>query len=99
MDANILIYERIREESHKGVSKYQAVRLGFDSAFATIADSNITTLIAAMLLYIFGSGVIKGFAVTLSIGIAASMFSAIVITKLFVDLWLKYARKAAKINF
>ncbi len=99
VDANILIYERIREESHKGVSKYQAVRLGFDSAFATIADSNITTLIAAMLLYIFGSGVIKGFAVTLSIGIAASMFSAIVITKLFVDLWLKYARKAAKINF
>jgi preprotein translocase subunit SecD len=99
VDANILIYERIREESRKGLSKHQAVRLGFDSAFATIADSNITTLIAAMLLYIFGSGAIKGFAVTLSIGIVASMFSAIVITKLFVDLWLRYAPKAAKINF
>jgi preprotein translocase subunit SecD len=99
VDANILIYERIREEVQKGVSKYQAVNLGFDSAFGTIADSNITTLIAALLLYIFGSGVIKGFAVTLSIGILASMFSAIVITKLLVDLWLRYAKKTAQINF
>jgi preprotein translocase subunit SecD len=99
VDANILIYERIREELRKGLSKFHAVRLGFDSAFGTIADSNITTLIAALLLYIFGSGVVKGFAVTLSIGIVASMFSAIVITKLLVDLWLRYAKKTAKINF
>jgi preprotein translocase subunit SecD len=99
VDANILIYERIREELGKGVSKFQAVRLGFDSAFGTIADSNVTTLIAALLLYIFGSGVIKGFAVTLSIGIIASMFSAIVITKLLIDLWLKYAKNTATINF
>jgi preprotein translocase subunit SecD len=99
VDANILIYERIREEYRKGLSKFHSVKLGFDSAFATIADSNITTLIAALLLYIFGSGVIRGFAVTLSIGILASMFSAIVITKLLVDLWLKYSDKATKIKF
>lgn len=99
VDANILIYERIREEYRKGLSKFHSVKLGFDSAFATIADSNITTLIAALLLYIFGSGVIKGFAVTLSIGIISSMFSAIVITKLLVDLWLKYSNKSTKIKF
>lgn len=99
VDANILIYERIREELKANVSKFYAVKCGFDSAFATIADSNITTLIAALLLYIFGSGVIKGFAVTLSIGILASMFSAVVVTKLFVDIWLKYAKKTARINF
>jgi len=92
VDANVLIYERIREEVGKGVSNLYAVRQGFESAFATIADSNITTLVVAVLLYIFGVGAIKGFAVTLSIGILSSMFSAIIITKLLVDLWLKYVR-------
>lgn len=90
VDANVLIYERIREEMLKGASDLYSVRQGFESAFATITDSNITTLIAAFLLYFFGVGAIKGFAVTLSIGILASMFAATVITKLFVDLWLKY---------
>ena len=99
VDANILIYERIREEAKKGNSKGHAIKIGFESAFTTIADSNITTLIAAFLLYIFGSGVIKGFAVTLSIGILASMFSAIVVTKLFIDLWLKYSHKTANMVF
>lgn len=90
VDANVLIYERIREEIEKGASNLYSIRQGFESAFATITDSNITTLIAAFLLYFFGVGAIKGFAVTLSIGIVASMFAATVITKLFVDLWMRY---------
>lgn len=90
VDANVLIYERIREELQKGCSNLYAVKMGFDSAFATITDSNVTTLIAAFLLYSFGVGAIKGFAVTLTIGIIASMYSALVITKLMIDLWLKY---------
>ncbi len=90
VDANVFIYERIREEIGKGASDLFAVRQGFESAFATITDSNITTLIAACLLYFFGVGAIKGFAVTLSIGIIASMFAATVLTKLFVDVWMKY---------
>lgn len=90
VDANVLIYERIREELHKGASNLHAIRQGFDHAFGTIADSNITTLIASCLLYIFGTGAIKGFAVALSIGILASMFAAIIITKLLIDVWYKY---------
>lgn len=92
VDANVLIYERIREELRKGCSNIYAIKQGFETAFATIADSNITTLIVAFLLYIFGVGAIKGFAVTLTIGIISSMFSAVVITKLLVDLWVKYLK-------
>lgn len=90
VDANVLIYERIREELTKGASNLYAIKVGFETAFATIADSNITTLIAALLLYIFGVGAIKGFAVTLTIGIISSMFAAIIITKLLIDVWVKY---------
>ena len=91
VDANILIYERIREEVHKGASNLFAIKQGFEAAFGTITDSNITTLIAAFLLYIFGAGAVKGFAVSLTIGIIASMFTAITITKLMIDLWMHYA--------
>lgn len=90
VDANVLIYERIREELKKGASNLYAIKQGFETAFATIADSNITTLIIAFLLYIFGIGAIRGFAVTLTIGIISSMFSAVVVTKLLVDIWVKY---------
>ena len=90
VDANVLIYERLREELKKGTSNLYAIKIGFDSAFATILDSNVTTLIAAFLLYIFGVGAIKGFAVTLTIGIISSMFSAIIITKLLIDIWVQY---------
>ena len=90
VDANVLIYERIREEVEKGCSNLYAVKMGFESALATITDSNVTTLIAAFLLYTFGVGAIKGFAVTLTIGIIASMYTALVVTKLMIDLWLKY---------
>lgn len=90
VDANVLIYERIKEELGKGASNMFAIKQGFETAFATIVDSNVTTLVAAFLLYIFGVGAIKGFAVTLSIGILSSMFAAIVITKLQVDIWMRY---------
>jgi preprotein translocase subunit SecD len=90
VDANILIYERIREELRKGSSNLYAIKLGFQSAFATITDSNVTTLAVALILYIFGVGTIKGFAITLAIGIVSSMFSAIIITKLLIDIWVKY---------
>ncbi|MDA0781090.1 MAG: protein translocase subunit SecD [Rickettsiales bacterium] len=92
VDANVLIFERIREEISNGKTPFAAVDNGFQQAFKTIIDSNTTTLIAALLLYIFGSGPIKGFAVTLSVGILASMFSAILLTRLMVVTWLKKKR-------
>lgn len=95
VDANILIYERINEELEYGLAAHRAIAKGFDCAFGTILDSNITTLSAALLLYIFGSGAIRGFAVTLSIGVVASMFSAIVITKLMIDIWCRKNKLAA----
>jgi len=92
VDANVLIFERIREEIAHGKSARAAVQQGFESAFSTIMDSNITTLIAALLLFYFGSGSIKGFAVTLSIGIISSMFSAILLTRMMVYGWVNKAR-------
>ena len=89
VDANVLIFERIREEIKSDKSVFAAVDAGFKHAFKTILDSNITTLIAALLLYNFGTGAIKGFAVTLSIGIIASMFSAILFTRMMVVVWLR----------
>lgn len=99
VDANILIYERIREDLKKGYTRKKAIFSGFDSAFSSILDSNVTTLIASLLLYAFGTGVIKGFAVTLSIGILTSMFSAIVITKMTFEVWLKYSNPSSKMIF
>ncbi len=77
VDANVLIYERIREELRNGVSPQAAIRAGFDKAFSAIADSNVTTLIAGIVLWVFGTGAIRGFAVVLSLGIATSMFTAL----------------------
>jgi protein-export membrane protein SecD len=93
VDANVLIFERIREEFVKGkrtVSK--AVEEGFANAYSTILDANITTLIAAIVLFAMGSGPIKGFALTLSVGIASSMFTAILVTRLLLTLWVQYKR-------
>ena len=86
VDANVLIYERIREELAKGESPHAAIEAGYGRAFLTIADANITTLIAAIMLFALGSGPIKGFAVTLSVGIVTSMFTAIVGTRAIVHL-------------
>lgn len=85
VDANVLIFERIREELRQGRSVQQAIHHGYDSAFSTIFDANITTLIAAVVLFGIGTGPIKGFAITLSIGILTSMFTAIVVTRLIVN--------------
>ena len=86
VDANVLIYERIREELRGGSSTQQAIEAGYGKAFSTIADANVTTLIAAVVLFAFGSGPVKGFAVTLSIGIVSSMFTAILGTRAVVNL-------------
>lgn len=88
VDANVLIYERIREELREGVSVCDAVRCGFDNAFSTIVDANVTTLIVAILLFSFGAGPIKGFAVTLSVGVITSMFSAIYVTRALIECFM-----------
>ncbi len=92
VDANVLIFERIREESKKVKSASAAIDNGFKGAFSTIMDANVTTLIAAVVLFAIGSGPIKGFALTLSVGIATSMFSAIMITRILVVTWLNKAK-------
>ncbi len=86
VDANVLIFERIREELRNGISPQAAINSGYAKAFSTIADANITTLIAAVILFGFGTGPIKGFAITLSIGIVTSMFTAIMGTRAVVNL-------------
>jgi preprotein translocase subunit SecD len=92
VDANVLIFERIREEQRAGRTPISAVDAGYSRALTTIIDANITTFIAAALLFIFGSGPIKGFAVTLMIGLATSMFTAIWVTRLMVVTWLRKRR-------
>lgn len=92
VDANVLIFERIREELSDGSSPRASIQAGYDKAFSTILDANVTTLIAALVLFVFGTGPIKGFAVTLSLGIVTSMFTAIVGTRAVVN--LIYGRKA-----
>ncbi len=86
VDANVLIFERIREELSAGTAPQQAINSGYEKALSSIADANITTLIAAIVLFAFGTGPIKGFAVTLSLGIITSMFTAIVGTRAVVNL-------------
>ncbi len=97
VDANVLIFERIREEYRQTNSVIKSIDLGFSKALTTIVDSNLTTLIAALILFMLGSGPIKGFAVTLGIGILTSMFSAIMISRLLLVTWLR-KRKPAKLN-
>ena len=87
VDANVLIFERIREELKNGNTPQASIRAGYEKAFSTIADANITTLIAAIVLFSFGTGAIKGFAVTLSLGIVTSMFTAIMGTRAVVNLF------------
>jgi len=92
VDANVLIFERIREEIKSGRSIISAMDIGYEKAMTSIIDSNLTTLIAGIILYAVGTGPIKGFAVTLSIGIITSMFSAIMLTRLMLLVWLKYKK-------
>ena len=109
VDANVLIYERLREELEKGKSLRGAVAAGYARAFATIFDSHVTTLISSIILIFMGTGEIRGFGVTLTIGVAASLFTALVVTRLIFNFlldrnWIKsigmfHIIKSAKVNF
>ncbi|PVV08403.1 MAG: protein translocase subunit SecD, partial [gamma proteobacterium symbiont of Ctena orbiculata] len=94
VDANVLIFQRIREELANGNSPQSSIQAGYEKAFSTIIDANITTLIAAVVLFSFGTGPIKGFAVTLAIGICTSMFTAIIGTRAVIN--MIYGRKRVK---
>ncbi|MDB9785203.1 protein translocase subunit SecD [Amylibacter sp.] len=92
VDANVLVFERIREELKKSKNPRKAIELGYERAFSAIIDANITTLIAAVILLIFGSGPVKGFAITLGIGIVTSVFTAIWVTRLLISIWIDRKR-------
>ncbi|MFO1034778.1 MAG: protein translocase subunit SecD [Hyphomicrobiales bacterium] len=92
VDSNVLIYERIREEWRNGRSAMNAIETGFKAALATVVDANVTTLIAAMVLFGIGSGPIRGFAVTLFIGILTTMFTAFTLTRMIVSVWMRRTR-------
>ncbi|MFT6049381.1 MAG: SecD/SecF fusion protein [Patiriisocius sp.] len=96
VDANVLIFERIREELYKGKSQKDAIKDGFSNALSSILDANITTGLTGLILLVFGTGPIKGFATTLLIGILTSLFTAIFITRLFVD---RYTKNGKPLNF
>jgi len=98
VDANVIIFERIREELKAGRSPQQAIARGYENAMTTIADSNITTLITAFILFAVGTGSIKGFAVTLGIGIATSMFTAITGTRAVVNLTWGRQKRLTKLS-
>jgi preprotein translocase subunit SecD len=97
VDANVLIYERIREEIRKGVSPQAAIRAGFEKAFSAIADSNITTLIAGVVLWVLGTGPIRGFAVVLTLGIATSMFTSLMGSRALLTLMYGGRRKLVRL--
>ena len=97
IDANVLIFERIREELAKAKTVRAAIESGYDRAFKTILDANVTTLITAFVLWQFGTGPIKGFATTLSIGIIASMFTALLCTRVVFEL-ITSARQLRKLS-
>uniref|UniRef100_UPI003593C85F protein translocase subunit SecD n=1 Tax=Blastomonas sp. TaxID=1909299 RepID=UPI003593C85F len=92
VDANVLINERIREERNNGRRIIQAIEVGYKEASRAIFDANITNVIAAVLLFLFGSGPVRGFAVVLLIGIATSVWTAVYVTRMFVALWLRRER-------
>jgi len=96
VDANVLIFERIREELAKGKSQKESIKDGFSNALSSILDANITTGLTALILFVFGTGPIKGFATTLIIGILTSLFTAIFITRLLID-W--YSNRGGKLDF
>ena len=98
VDANVLIYERVREELRKGVTPQAAIRAGFEKAFSAIADSNVTTAIAGLVLWIFGTGAIRGFAVVLTLGIATSMFTSLMGSRALVTLMYGGRRKIARLH-
>ncbi|NQV59001.1 MAG: protein translocase subunit SecD [Alphaproteobacteria bacterium] len=95
VDANVLVFERIREEVRTGKTPFAAMEAGYQRALGTILDANITTFIAAVILFVMGSGPIKGFSITLGIGIITSVFTAVTVTRLILVIWLRRSRPAA----
>ena len=98
VDANVIIFERIKEERRLGQSLKASIDAGFDKAFWTIVDANVSTLIATVVLFWFGTGTIRGFAVTLSTGIFVSMFTAITVTRLLLAAVTRYSKAANSIS-
>ena len=98
IDANVLINERVREELRNGNTPQASIHAGYERAFDTILDSNVTTLIAGLALFMFGTGPIKGFAVVHVLGILTSMFSAVLVSRAFVNLMYGYRRKVNKLS-
>ena len=92
VDSNVLIYERIREEWRHGKTALSAIQTGFDAALHTVTDANVTTIIAAFILFGMGTGPVRGFAITLGVGILTTMFTAFALTRLIVALWVKRFR-------
>src|SRR5690606_6691130 len=86
VDANVLVYERAKEERTAGSSVAESITGGFERAWSAIADANVTTLLAAILLFFFASGAVRGFGVTLTVGVLVSMFSALVVTRVLLEL-------------
>jgi len=98
IDANVLINERIREELRNGNTPQAAIHAGYERAWDTILDSNVTTMIAGLALFMFGTGPVKGFAVVHVLGILTSMFSAVLVSRAVVNLIYGYRRKVGKIS-
>jgi preprotein translocase subunit SecD len=98
VDSNVLVYERIREEARLGRSAVSSIDQGFGRALGTILDANFTTLLAAAILFFLGTGPVRGFAVTLSVGIVTTIFTAFTVTRLLIATWYRYA-KPTEIRF
>jgi preprotein translocase subunit SecD len=96
VDANVLIYERIREELRTGKTPISAIDAGFTRAFITIADSQLTTLACAFVMFWLGSGPIRGFAITLTFGILTSIFASVTVVRLLISLWLRSTSRARR---
>ena len=90
VDANVIIFERIKEEIKRKKNTFDAVKNGYEMALSSIIDANVTTFIAAVVLFCFGSGPIKGFSITLGVGILTSVFTAIYVTRLFILMYLNW---------
>jgi preprotein translocase subunit SecD len=98
VDANVLIFERIREELRAGKGVVAALNAGFGKAFLTIIDTNLTTIIAAAFLFLFGSGPIRGFAVTLAVGLIANLFTSVFVSRLIFDVGLARKQKVTELS-
>ena len=92
MDANVLILERVREELRNGTRPARAIELGYEKASSAIMDANVTTLMIAVILFALGSGPVRGFAVTLALGLVTSLFTAVSVTRLLISMWYDWRR-------